>query len=135
MKLQSACFAFNIKICISLFVCGLPSIPAFNTLHADLPHCIAAICDEHDYGAFIGLTDTVLELDTIFCLTSLPQSSHPSRLPPALPSSVPPAAPPPSIPINPPCVPKWDLSCGNCKLHGLHYTGHTDQTCFQPGVV
>ena len=110
MKLQSARFAFNVKICVSLFVHGLPSIPAFNTLCADLPHRIAAICDEHDYGAFIGLTDTVLELDTIFHLTSLPQSSCPSHLPPALPSSVPPVAPPPSIPIDPPHVPKRDLS-------------------------
>ena len=106
---------------------------AFNTLRADLPHRIAAICDEHDYGAFIGLMDTVLELDTIFRPPSLPQSSCPSRLPPVLPSSVPPAAPPPSIPIDPPRVPKRDLSCGNCKSCGLHYTGHTDQTCFQPG--
>ena len=66
VKLQSARFAYNVKICISLFVCGLPAIPAFNTHCADLPCNIAAISDDHDYGAFIGLTDTVLELDTIF---------------------------------------------------------------------
>jgi hypothetical protein len=36
-KLQSAQFAFNIKICISLFVRGLPPVPAFNSLRADLP--------------------------------------------------------------------------------------------------
>ena len=65
-KLQSADFIFSIKICVSLFVCGLPSIPAFNTLHTDLPHHIAAIAGKHDFGAFIELTETVLELNTIF---------------------------------------------------------------------
>ena len=40
-KLQSARLGYNIKICISLFVRCLPPVPAFNTLRADLPHCIA----------------------------------------------------------------------------------------------
>ena len=48
-------------MCISLFVRGLPAIPAFNTLHADLPHRIAAIDDVYDYGAFIAVTESVLQ--------------------------------------------------------------------------
>ena len=36
-KLQLAHFVFNIKLCISYFVRGLPNIPAFNTLRADTP--------------------------------------------------------------------------------------------------
>ena len=130
---ESAHFAYNVKICISLFVCGLPAIPAFNTLRADLPHHIAAISDDHDYSTFIGLTDTVLELNTIFRPTSLSQSSCPSRLPPAVPPSAPPTAPTSSLPTNPPCVPKQELSCGNCKSRGLCYTRHTNQMCFHPG--
>ena len=133
-KLQSARFGFNIKICISLFVRGLPSIPAFNSLRADLPRRIAAIVEDNDYAAFVDLTDTVLELDTIFRPTPQPQTTHPPRLPPA---SIPtvsaapttsPAAPDPSS-----LVPKKDQSCGNCKSRGLRGIGHTDGTCFQPG--
>ena len=54
-KLQSACFGFNIKICISLFVCGLPPVPAFNTLRADLPRRIALVAWDDDFGAFVAL--------------------------------------------------------------------------------
>ena len=74
-KLQSAHFVFSIKICVALFVRGLPSIPAFNTLRADLPRRIAAIAGDHDFGAFIDLTDTVLELDTIFRPSVQPPAS------------------------------------------------------------
>ena len=107
---------------------GCPPIPAFNTLRADLPCRISAICDEHDYGAFIGMTDAVLELDTIFRPTSILQSSRPSRPPPVLPTSVPFAAPILSQSVHPPCPSKKD--CGNCRSHSLRSTGHTDETCF-----
>ena len=63
--LQSARFPFSIKICISQFVRGLPFIAAFTPLRADIPHRIATAGDQ-DFGAFITLTETVLELDTIF---------------------------------------------------------------------
>ena len=88
MKLQSARYLYNVKICISLFVRALPSVPAFNSLRADLPRRIAAINDVHDYGAFISLTDSVLELDTIFRPTSRSLSPRPPRpsLAPSLPT-------------------------------------------------
>ena len=132
-KLQSARFGFNIKICVTLFVRGLPPIPAFNSLRADLPRRIAAITEDTDYAAFVDLTDTVLELDTIFWSSSQPQASHPPRVPtatvPSLPA-VPTASPAVPDPSN---VPKKDQSCGNCKSRGLRGIGHTDGTCFQPG--
>ena len=133
-KLQSARFGYNIKICVTLFVRGLPPVPAFNSLRADLLLRIAAITADTDYAAFVDLTDTVLELDTIFRSSSQPQTSRPPRLPPAsvpsLPavSTTPPAASDPSS-----NVPKKDQSCGDCKSHGLRGIGHTDGTCFQPG--
>ena len=131
-KLQSARFGFNIKICISLFVRGLPSIPAFNSLHADLPRRIAAIVEDSDYAAFVDLTDTVLKLDTIFRPTPQPQTSRPPRPPQASVASL--SAVPttsPAVP-DPSHVPKKEQSCGNCKSRGLRGVGHTDGTCFQP---
>ena len=132
-KLQSARFVFSVKICISLFVRGLPPVPAFNSLRADLPRRIAAIIQDDDYGAFIDVTETVLELDTIFRPTPLSQPARPARPPPV---PIPPAptlssAPPPAVDSS--RVSKKDLSCGNCKSRGLRSTGHTDGTCFQPG--
>lgn len=47
-KLQLARFVFNIKICISMFVRGLPHVPAFITIRADLPHHIAAVVHDRD---------------------------------------------------------------------------------------
>ena len=132
VKLQSARYVFNIKTCISLFIRGLPAIPAFNSLRADLPRRIAAIDDVHDYGAFIAMTETVLELDTIF----RPNQSHRQ---PRL-TAAPPVPPPP--PVLPPTsstsesssvLSKKDLLCRNCKLRGLRGIGHIDATCFQPG--
>jgi hypothetical protein len=136
-KLQSARFGFNIKICISLFVRGLPPVPAFNSLRADLPRHIAAIDRDDDYGAFVGLTETVLELDTIFR-----PSVHlqPARLPRAPPPSLSSPASAPTVPLpssssSDPLsrVLRKDLSCTNCKSRGLRGTGHTDGTCSQPG--
>jgi hypothetical protein len=59
-------FPFSIKLSIYQFVRGLPSIPAFDTLRANLPNHIWAAHDQ-DYGAFVTLTESALELDTIFC--------------------------------------------------------------------
>jgi hypothetical protein len=131
-KLQSANFGFNVKICISLFVRGLPSIPAFNSLRADLPRRIAVIAHDQDYGAFISLTEAVLELDTIFRPTS--QSQPPRQPCPSSNVSVPASglssstAPDPSSRTS-----KKELTCSNCKSRGLRNIGHTDGTCFQPG--
>ena len=135
-KLQSAHFGYNIKICIALFVCGLPSVPAFNTLRADLPRRIAAIDRDDDYGAFVGLTDTVLELDTIFRPSAPLQPSRPPRPPPpSLSSPAPPVPTPSTLPSSDSAsrTSQKGLSCGNCKSRGLRGTGHTDGTCFQPG--
>ena len=68
-RLQTAKFPFSIKICISQFVRGLPFIPAFTPLRADIPYRIATAGDQ-DFGAFISLTEVVLELDTIFHTSS-----------------------------------------------------------------
>ena len=132
--LHSAHFVFSIKICVAIFVRGLPPVPAFNTLRADLPRRIAAIADDHDFAAFVDLTDTVLELDTIFRPSTQSQVNRPPRAPP---TSVPPAPP---LPTLPPTVPepssrtsKKELTCNNCKSRGLRATGHTDGTCFQTG--
>ena len=133
-KLQSARFGFNIKICITLFVRGLPPVPAFNTLRADLSRRIAAIVEDNDYAAFVNLTETVLELDTIFRSSSQSQTTRLPRPPPASVSSLP--AVPTTSPVasDPPShVSKKDQSCGNCKSRGLRGIGHTDGTCFQPG--
>jgi hypothetical protein len=79
-KLQSANYSFNIKISISLFVRGLPSIPAFNSLRADHPRRIAAILNDKDLGAFVDMTETVLELDTIFRFTIQLQAPRQPRV-------------------------------------------------------
>lgn len=130
VKLQSACYLYNIKFALACLFMGY--LLFFNTLCADLPCCIVAIADIHDYGAFISLMDMVLELDTIFCSSPLSQSPHPPCLPPmstppALPAplSLPmPAVPMPAVP--PSCIPKKE--CGNCKSCGLCSTGHADET-------
>ena len=131
-KLQSTHFVFSIKICVALFVRGLPSIPAFNTLRADLPRRIAAIAGDHDFGAFIDLTDTVLELDTIFRPSVQPPATRPPRAP------APSATPAPPLPLPPTTLPEPSSrtskkECNNCKSRGLRAIGHTDGTCFQPG--
>ena len=136
-KLQSAHFVFNIKICVSYFIRGLPPIPAFNSLRADLPRRIAAIHNDQDFGAFISLTETVLELDTIFRPTTQSQSARTTR--PSLPSHPAPSAPvQPQVTLPTPAPdPSRPLSkeqtCNNCKSRGLRGLGHTDGTCFQPG--
>ena len=131
VKLQLAHYDFNIKTCISLFVHGLPAVPAFNSLCADLPRHIAAIDDVHNYGAFIMLMEAVLELDTIFRPTQPHRALCSTAVPPVPPPPVPPSS---SVVPDPSSVlPKKDLLCKNCKLRGLHGVGHIDATCFQPG--
>ena len=133
-KLQSANFIFSIKICVNLFVRGLPSIPAFNTLRADLPRCIAAITGERAFSAFIELTETVLELDTIFRPSIHSQANSPPHAPAVTAPPAPPLPPLPPVPPDPPSrTSRKDQTCNNCKSRGLRYVGHTDGTCFQPG--
>ena len=142
-RLQSARFVFNVKICISLFVRGLPLISAFTILCATLPERLAGI-GEADLGSFITLTETVLDLDTIFRSASQSQGSRPGRLPPSTATSQPLSAPLSSVHLSATTLSsastdagsrsaKSPLLCGNCKSRGLRCTGHTDATCFQPG--
>ena len=124
---------FNIKICVSLFVRGLPPIPAFNTLRADLPRRIGAITNDQDFGAFINLTDTVLELDVIFKPNTQPNSVRVPRQPPA-PAPTTSALPSSSLaPLDSSATLKKEQTCSNCKSRGLRFVGHTDATCFHPG--
>ena len=124
---------FNIKICVSYFVRGLPPIPAFNSLRTNLPRRITAIDNDQDFGAFIGLTEMVLELNTIFKPTVQSQTVHPSRPPPPAVSSAPVLPALPSATAEPPRASKKEQICNNCKSRGLRAVGHTDGTCFQPG--
>ena len=65
---------------VSSFEVYLPS-PLLNSLHADLPRRINAIENDHDFGAFINLTETILELDTIFRPPTLSQPARAPRAP------------------------------------------------------
>jgi hypothetical protein len=134
-RLQSSKFPFSIKLSISQFVRGLPFAPAFNTLRANLPsHVLAA--NDQDYGAFVVITETALELDTIFRSTH--QSSRVTRqqnFHPNVPSLVPPVHPASSssavttsnatLQSN---VGSGTKTCSNCGRRG-----HTVPTCFSPG--
>ena len=104
---------------------------------ADLPNQIA-IADNVDYGAFIKVTETALELDTIFQASSHSHSSRSQHCPS---SSVPlsatinvtstnapnthaiPTTPNPSV--HPP---KSSHHCMNCGI-----VGHIASTCFKSG--
>ena len=130
-RLHFARFVFNIKICVGLFVRGLPYIPAFNSIRSDLPERIAAIAHEQDYGAFIALTEKVLQLDTIFRSAPSSQLPRQPREPIAASSTQPtPVIPSSNVPDTPSRVLK---NCNNCKSRGLRSIGHTDATCFQQG--
>ena len=134
-RLQSAKFPFSIKICISQFVRGLPLIAAFTSLRADVSRCIASAGNQ-DFGEFISLTETVLELDTVFRASSLIQNPRSSRTTTVPSSSAITTSSPSSAPIVPgatPRPPEQVQTCNNCKTRGLRYTGHIDATCFQPG--
>lgn len=131
--LQSARFPFSVKVCISQFVWGLPLIAAFTSIRADLPHRVAGAGDQ-DLGAFLTLTEAVLELDTIFCNSSLVHNSHLSCTPLATqPSSTPVSSNPPASTAPDSTTRPTKQMCSNCKAHGLRFTGHTDSTCFQQG--
>jgi hypothetical protein len=132
--LQSSRFLFSIKLSISQFIRGLPFAPAFNTLCANLPSHIQAAAN-HDYGAFVTIIETALELDTIFCSAS--QFSHVPRQH-LLPSHVSILSPHPvpllstatvstlTLPSNPSSV-----TTKTCSNYG--HRGHTVPTCFSPG--
>ena len=133
-KLQSARFLFGIKLCINAFVRGLPPVPAFTVLRSELPRRLEDITRDDDYGAFIQITESVLEMDTVF--RSFPHSQSRSSRPPQSSVPLPPAAAvsitPTSLP-EPSRVPKKDQTCSNCRSRGLRGVGHIDSTCFQPG--
>ena len=134
-RLHSAMFLFNIRTCISLFVRGLPLISAFTSLRASLPDRLALIAED-DMGAFITISENVLHLDTIFRSASHVHSSRSQR-----PSATTTAPLPPPTPLNvsSPAVavdsaPRGSSkTCSNCKSRGLRCSGHTVDTCFQPG--
>ena len=133
-KLQSARFDFSIKICINHFVRGLPPVPAYNVLRSELSRRLDDITQHADYGAFISMTEKVLELDATFRLPPQPPSTRTPHVPPA-PT---PAAPLVAVPTSSPSDtsshdPKKDQNCGNCRSRGLRGIGHTELTCFQPG--
>ena len=90
-----------------------------------------AIDHDDDYGAFVSLMESMLELDTIFCLSPHLQTGRlPHATPPSLPSPVTAVA----VSSDPPShVPKQEQSCSNCKLWHLHGICHMDGTYFQPG--
>ena len=134
-RLQTAKFPFSIKVCISQFVRGLPLIAAFIPLRAELPYHIATAGDQ-DFGAFIALTETVLELDAIFRMSSHAQNNRSNRTPATTTSSNPPAStstPTSNMPETASRSSKMIPTCTNCKARGLRFTGHNDSTCFQPG--
>ena len=128
-RLQSARFVFNVKICMSLFVCGLPLISAFTIISATLPDRLAG-ASEFDLGPFITLTGNTLKLDTIFHAASQSQGPLPARsssqvTPAPSSSATPPAAVVPSSGGDPASrSSKPVLSCENCKSRGLRCTGH-----------
>ena len=135
-RLQSANFPVSIKLCISQFIRGLPVIAAFNTLRAALPTHISNASD-NDYGAFVTMTETALELDTIFksaihlSRPTRPANSHtapiqdPTSRQLNIPSSVDSTKsnPPPSAPGT-----GTTKICTNCGRRG-----HLVPTCFEPG--
>lgn len=104
-----------------------------------------------DIGPFLTITNEVMDLEVAFHNSHSSVSPHSCSIshqtslknqvlapPPPLPNPLPNLAsastPSPSVTIPPSThVPKTPLTCSNCKEHGLHATGHTDGTCFQPG--
>ena len=132
-RLQSGRFPFSVKVCISQFVRGLPLIAAFTPLRADLPHRVAGAGDQ-DFGAFLALTETVLELDTIFRTSSLVHNPRSGRALVATQPSSTPVSSNSTASSGPDSVPRpAKPTCSNCKSRGLRFTGHTDGTCFQQG--
>ena len=137
--LQSAQFPFSIKMCINQFVCSLPLVAAFTSLRSTLPDRIAAAID-NDFGAFIMLTETVLEQNTIFRAASQAQSTRPNQCSQVPSSTVVPAVASSVLSANAPPAPapiptdthtqstRASLFCTNCKM-----VGHLVPTCFKKG--
>ena len=136
-RLQSAKFPFSIKVSISHFIRGLPLTPAFFLLRSQLPMYVAAAGDQ-DYGAFVTITESALEQETVFRsasqhvrpphhLSSLPNPSAESMNRPIVTPSVPDRSmkPAPNAHLH---APGSSKTCTNCGL-----TGHLASTCFKPG--
>ena len=138
-RLQSARFPFSIKLCVSQFIRGLPVLPAFNTLQAVLLTHVADAGDQ-DYGSFVTITETALELDVIFRSAAhvprsscIPLSSMPSLdLTDSVPKSIQSSAQSSSAGRGQPATSTFDNNslkvCSNCGKHG-----HLIPTCFAPG--
>ena len=134
-RLQSAKYPFSIKVSISHFIRGLPMSPAFFMLRSQLPMHVSAAGDQ-DYGAFVTITETALELETVFKSanqqsrfprhhTSVPNPDSTNKtttLPTTLDKSAKPSTNFPSATSGSSKV------CTNCGL-----TGHLASTCFKPG--
>ena len=104
------------------------------SLQADLPHRVAGASDQ-DFGAFLALTETVMELDTIFHTSSLIHNPRTNRSLGTTQSSsvLPVSSNPPASTASDSVTKPAKQTCTNCKMRGLCFTGHTDGTCFQPG--
>ena len=139
-RLQSAQFPLSIKMCLNQFVRGLPLIAAFTSVRSTLPDRIATAGD-NDFGAFVTLTETVLEQDTIFWAASQAQSTRSNQRSQISSSVVVPAAVIPVSSANAPSSvsasastdthtqpPRASLFCTNCKA-----LGHLIATCFKKG--
>src|ERR1700678_954170 len=99
-------------------------------MRASLPSHILAVHNQ-DYGAFISLTETALEMDAVFRSAAqhsrVPRQSH---VPPSVshPASLPPSAVA-LTPTLPPSVGSGTAkTCSNCGRRG-----HSVPTCFSPG--
>src|ERR1700678_4661287 len=99
-------------------------------MRASLPSHILAAHDQ-DYGAFVSLTETALEMDAVFFSAAqhsrVPRQSH---VPPSVshPASLPPSAVA-LTPMLPPSVGSGTAkTCSNCGCRG-----HSVPTCFSPG--
>ena len=105
-RLPSAQFPLSIKMCLNQFIHGLPLVAAFTSLRSGLPDRITAARD-NDFGAFVSITEVVLEQDTIFRAASQAQSSTRSTQRPHIPSSA--IVPPVSTPASSATLPSSAL--------------------------
>ena len=139
-RLQSAQFPLSIKMCLNQFVRGLPLIAAFTSVRSTLPDRIATAGD-NDFGAFIMITETVLEQDTIFRAASQAQSTRSNQRSQVSSSAVISPAVIPVASVNAPSSASAPAStdthsqpsrassfCTNCKA-----PGHLVATCFKKG--
>ena len=101
-------------------------------LRSQLPMHVSAAGD-HDYGAFVTITETALELETVFKLAT--QTHRPPRFQSSVSTTVPDSTNKPSVPSStldkstkPSSAPGSSKLCTNCGL-----TGHLALTCFKPG--